>query len=332
MKNLAVLAVIILSIEANSVLASTKNTLMPLIPRAGIQGQIEYKTSPVVDSEKTFSTVDPIKPIANKTFTEVETKSDKNITPSGEINAANIVKTLPATTEVPKATVERTITYSDIDMKKIAVEVRDDLAEENEANLKNLRILWHATVEKSDTIRFAIMKLSNPDGDKDKKGVVKTILTPLTSVAPLIGMSSASPVASGSAVLGSGVFSSLLADDSIMNKQLSRVTDTDLVNFAQKIDSLQQTLVNLYYDYVSAFEALNFTDKIVENRYKYYQAAQNSSKESLTLADVFYRESLDMQYKARQNVLTTRAALEQFVGNDALIEVDKKIKARLALK
>ena len=98
---------------------------------------------------------------------------------------------------------------------------------------------------------------------------------------------------------------------------------------AQEIDNLQQKLVTLYYNYLGSVERLKMADVIVNNRYKYYEAAYALPPEVLSVADVFYRESVDMQYKARQEVLTARAALEQLVGNDALIQVDKNIHDRL---
>ena len=190
--------------------------------------------------------------------------------------------------------------------------------------------MWQAAVEKSETIRFAIYKISNPNGDKEKKSVVKKILTPLTSVAPLVGMGSGDPITGGSALIGGGILSSLLADDSLVNSHLSRVTDAELVLLAQEIDDLQQKLVDLYMNYFGAVERLQLMDKIVQNRYKYYEAAQSATPDVLAVADVFYRESIDMQYKARQEALASRAELEQMVGNDVLIKIDKNIKDRLA--
>ena len=149
-------------------------------------------------------------------------------------------------------------------------------------------------------MRFAILKLSNPDGEKSKNNVIKTILSPLASVAPLIGAGTGDKVTGGSTIIGGGILNSLLADDSLINNRLSRVTDTDLVLLSQEIDNLQQRLITLYYNYLCAQERLHFVDKIVANRYKYYESSQNSSKDTLSVADVFYREALDIQYKAKK--------------------------------
>lgn len=298
-KNIFVISAIFCLFNTNMSMAYAPNTPpLPIMPRVGLNGKVEYNAPKPTDINPVYSATENVKDNAENT------PQDNN----------------------------NSISYSDIDMKKIATEIKEDLKDENAENLEDLSELWQAAVAKNETIRFAILKLSNPDGDHNKKNVLKTILTPLTSVAPLIGLNSGNTAASGGAILGSGLLSSMLADDSVLNRQLSRVTDSDLIMLAQQIDTLQQKLVDLYYNYVSSLKTMNFTDKIVNNRYKYYKAAQNSSRETLMLADVFYRESIDMQYKARQDVLTNRVALEQFVGNAAIVDLDKKIKERLSKK
>lgn len=232
--------------------------------------------------------------------------------------------------KVVKEKKKKDLTYADLDMKRIADELKADLDDEKPEFLSDLKVLWEAAVERSETIRFAILKLSNPDGEQDKSGIVKKILTPLASVAPLIGAGSPDPVAGTSAIFGGSLLGSVLSDNSAFNAHLSKVTDSDLVLLAQEIDNLQQKLVTLYYNYLNSCERLELADKILENRYKYYQQVQKSTPEVISVADVFYREAIDMQYKTRQELLSSRAALEQFVGSQALNAVDKNIKDRLA--
>jgi len=232
--------------------------------------------------------------------------------------------------KVVREKTKKDMTYADLDMKNIADELRDDLNDEKPEFLADLKILWESAVERSETIRFAILKLSNPEGEQEKKGVVKKILTPLASVAPLIGSGTGDPLTGGSAILGGNLLGSLLSDNSAINNHLSKVTDTDLVLLAQEIDSLQQKLVTLYYNYLNSYQRLALADKIVENRYKYYQQVQKLSPDVISVADVFYREAIDIRYKARQELLSSRAALEQFVGSQALVQVDKNIKERIA--
>ena len=135
-------------------------------------------------------------------------------------------------------------------------------------------------------------------------------------------------------MFGGSLLNSLLSDDAAQfNSKLSKVTDTDLVLLAQETDNLQQKLVSLYCNYTAALTELNFLDSVVENRKNYYESSvQKNMPELKTVADMFYKESLTDQYKSRQAFLGTHVELEQFVGNTALVSVDKSIKQRLSTK
>jgi hypothetical protein len=171
--------------------------------------------------------------------------------------------------QVTREKKKKDLTYADLDLKRIADELKGDLDDEKADFVSDLKILWEAAVERSETIRFAILKLSNPNGEEEKKSVVKKILTPLASVAPLIGAGTPDPLAGSGAILGGGLLSSVLSDNSALNSHLSRVTDTDLVLLAQEIDTLQENLVTLYYNYLNSCKRLELADKVVENRYRY---------------------------------------------------------------
>ncbi len=223
--------------------------------------------------------------------------------------------------------------YGDESVKELAEEVGSELKEEQSNMLSDLRILWGSAVERSETIRFAILKLSNPDGKVEKTSSVKKILSPLTSAATLVGMGTGNPLAVTSTMFGGEFLNSLLSsENSELNSHLSKVTDTDLVLLAQETDDLQQKLVNLYCNYIDALAELNFVNKTLKTRIKYSETAKHNSQEFKTIADVFYKQGMDDQYKAQQKVLSVRVELEQFVGNEALIAIDKNVKQRLSMQ
>ena len=236
----------------------------------------------------------------------------------------------PVSAPVPeiKSTVK---TYNNIDLQSIAKEITGDIKDENEETLSDLRVLWKAAVNRSETVKFAIYKLSTPDEQKDKSSTMKKILTPLAGMSTLVGSGLNNSVASGGSYIGGQMLGSMLYDkEKLMNNQLTRVTDADLVILSKEIDGLQQKLLELYYNYVTAYKVLIYSDKMVHNREKYYFSSQKLSTDKLAIADIFYRESVDARYNARQKLLVSRAALEQFVGNDALLDVEANIKKRLS--
>ena len=227
----------------------------------------------------------------------------------------------------------KTSIYSDKSVKELAQEAGSELSEDKNEMISDLNILWNAAVERNETIRFALLKLSNPDGKVEKTSAVKKILSPLAGVASVVGVGASDPITATSALFGGTMLNSLLSsDNSGLNSHLSKVTDTDLVLLAQETDNLQQKLVNLYCNYNGALTNLKFVDQVLDSRKKYYESLKVSSPGLKSVADVFYKESIADQYKARQNVLTSRVELEQFVGNEALISVDKNIKQRLSMQ
>ena len=62
----------------------------------------------------------------------------------------------------------RALTYADLSIKKISKEISDNLNLKSNDMMKDLSLLWRGAAVKSDTIKFALYKLSNPDADNCK--------------------------------------------------------------------------------------------------------------------------------------------------------------------
>ena len=58
------------------------------------------------------------------------------------------------------------LTYADLSIKKMALEVSKSVEVDYNEMMEDLSLLWQGAATKSDTIKFAIYKLSNPDKDK----------------------------------------------------------------------------------------------------------------------------------------------------------------------
>ena len=98
----------------------------------------------------------------------------------------------------------------------------------------------------------------------------------------------------------------------------------------RKVDELQQKVVDMYYDYMTARQLYDMTTNMVQERYKNYQNSQNLSKEVILITDTFYREALDEQVKARGSFFEKRSRLEQLVGNDIFRQFESNVDARSA--
>lgn len=223
----------------------------------------------------------------------------------------------------------RALTYADLSIKKISKEISTNLDMKSSDMLNDLSLLWRGAAVKSDTIKFAIYKLSNPDADKPDERSVKKVLTTIASMSTLVGAGIGNPLLASGSFLGSNLLGIAAQDDKTINYKFSRVNDADMIILVRKIDELQQDIVNAYYDYMTTRKIFDMTVKQTKTAYNNYQYAENGAKkEILLIADAYYRTSLDQQMNARNIFYSKRASLEQLVGKETFNEFEEKVNKR----
>lgn len=220
------------------------------------------------------------------------------------------------------------ITYADLSLKKIAKEISDDGELDTEDMLGDLKLLWVGAAQNSETIKFIVYKLSNPDEDKPKESIVKKIIQPISTVGSLAGIGIGNPVAAISSIMGSSVLGTMSVDDKELNYKFSKVTDADMVVLIRKIDDLQRKIVSYYFDYMTARMALIKSDELVQKRRTAFFNSQGLSEEQVIMVDSFYREALNKQDKLRADFLSKRSALEQVVGIETMSSFEDALSKR----
>ncbi len=222
------------------------------------------------------------------------------------------------------------LTYADLSIKRISKEVSQDLDLEYDAMMQDLSMLWQGAATKSDIIKFALYKLSNPDKDKPDEKSVKKVLQSIASMSTLVGAGMGSPLLAGSSLIGGNILGIMSQDDKTINYKYTKVNDADMIILVRKVDELQQEVVNKYYDYMTCKNLLDMTTKMAKQRYQNFEQAQTGSKELVLITDAYYREALDMQMKARSDFYSKRAAMEQLVGNETFKQFESVVNSRTA--
>ncbi len=220
------------------------------------------------------------------------------------------------------------ITYADLSIKKMALEISQGLEIEYNEMQSDLSLLWQGAATRSDTIKFAIYKLSNPDKDKPDSSAVKKVLTTIAGMSTFVGAGMGNPVLASAALIGGNTLGIMSSDTKALNYKYSQVTDADMIILVRKVEDLQQKVVDLYYDYLTARQLYNMTTETVDKCYRNYQASQKLSKEVILMTDTFYREALDEQQKARGRFFEARSRLEQLVGNEVFKDFESIIDKR----
>lgn len=221
-------------------------------------------------------------------------------------------------------------TYADLDLKRMSKDISQELEYDGQDMLADLSLLWQGAAMQSETINFALYKLANPDADKPDEKSIKKVLTTIASMSTLVGASIGSPVIAGTSLISGNVLGIMAQDTKALNYKYTRVTDADMIILIRKVEDLQQKTVDLYYDYMSAKKQLEMVNNLVDERKTKFEYAQtnNAPRELIVITDAYYRTALDRQRTAKSEFLSKRAALEQFVGNQTLLQFENELIAR----
>ena len=249
--------------------------------------------------------------------------------PENKVDVSGKIEVKPAIIKEEKSYSEG-LTYADLSIKKMAMEVSKSVEVDYNEMLEDLSLLWQGAATNSDTIKFAIYKLSNPDKDKPDSGAVKKVLTTIAGMSTFLGAGMGNPVLASAALIGGNTLGIMSQDVKELNYKYSQVTDADMIILVRKVDELQQKVVDMYYDYMTARELYDMTTEMVKMRYNNYLNSQNLSKEVILITDTFYREALDEQIKARGSFFEKRSRLEQLVGNDIFRQFETRVDERSA--
>ena len=216
------------------------------------------------------------------------------------------------------------LTYADLNLKRLANDIAYEIEEDSMKINSDLAILWQATTARSETMKYTIYKLSNPDEDKPNESTLKKILRPIANFSSIAGASVAgNPFVATSDLVGGGLVNSFMKDDKELNYRFSKVSDADMVLLVRKIDTLQKKLLSLYMDYKTKQNIVNMLDENLKKREEIYKLAQNKIKEELTIADVYYRNAKTNLEKAIDEYSTSRAILENLVGLEAIQKIEE---------
>ena len=276
---------------------------------------------------------------ANANLTLTDITSPKN--PAYRVGISEVPENPYVQSTTKAETLEQTIqnqtahnsdetTYADLNIKRLSQEIAYDLECDEQQMVSDLSLLWQGAAMQSDTINFALYKLANPEADKPNKSTVKNMLKTIASMSTLVGAGIANPLLAGTSLIGSNVLGIMTQDVKALNYKYSKVTDADMIILIRKVEDLQQKTVDLYYDYMNSKKQLDMATKLATERKQRFELAQknNVSKELVVITDAYFRTAVDKQKTARSEFLSKRAALEQFVGNEAFTQFEQELADR----
>jgi len=229
------------------------------------------------------------------------------------------------TAKTKKIDEAKDLTYADLSLKKIAIDIAQDLEMEQDIVLSDLAALWAAAAQNSETVKYTIYKLSNPDENKPEENLVKRIIKPIASFSTVAGTAFANnPFVASSALIGGNLMSAFSSDNKELNYKFTKINDADMVILVRKIDDLQKRLMVLYMDYSTKKEICKMAQENLKKREEICRKMQDKSREQVLIADSYYRNAQSFASKANSEYAASRSILEQLVGTKVLEQIEER--------
>ena len=231
-----------------------------------------------------------------------------NYATADEINLKNAQEQkVKYTPKVQKETKELTID-EDTALKGI-------VSLQQQKDLEDIDMLWKATVENNDIIKFAMRKLSIPP---DQQRYHSSILA--KSVSALVNGASFIPAMFGANYM---VQSASYATGRLANNYISKInnpkemplTDTELIELAGMIESLQDQIINSYYNYKMALNQIKDTrQRLVLYNKNYSQALRGNNDMEIVVSGNMYDDLLFEEFQQMREARKYQMDLERLAG------------------
>lgn len=193
--------------------------------------------------------------------------------------------------------------------------MKELLAQQQKKDLEDIENLWQSTVENNNIIKFAMRKLSAPP---EQQRFHSSLMA--KSVSALISGASFVPSLFGSnyMVQSASYATGRLANSYLNNKnnpQETPMTDTELIELAGMIESLQDTIINSYYNYKAVLVQIKETrQQLVLYNKNYSEALKNNDEMEIVVSSSMYDDLLYEEYRLMQQAKKYQMDLQRLAG------------------
>lgn len=243
---------------------------------------------------------------------------------------ADVIRLEP--TEINEIKLQKPKEISDKNLVIKDRNVLEDLIKtQKEEEIKDIELLWQATINNNSLIKFTMNKLNTPESQRRlHSSVMAKSLSSLIYGASFIPMFTGSNAMAQSASFSAGRLANNYLNKNASTGQNAPITDTELIQLAGTIEELQEKIISSYYQYKGALNKLKDTRaRIILYNKNYSDALKRNSLTELVVSSALYEEMQLQEYKQEQDAKKYYLALERLAGKKA---VDSLILSQYALK
>ena len=191
--------------------------------------------------------------------------------------------------------------------------------EQKEHDLKDLEILWKATIENNQIVEFALKKLAAPESQRR----IHSSLMAKTLSAVISGASFVPSLMGTNYGVQTAAFSAGRLAQGLLNKnntpKETPLTDTELIELAGMIEDLQDALISSYYNYKNTLSLLKDTrSKMLLYSKNYSKALDGKDILEISISSSLYDSMRLREFTLEQSAKKYHIQLQRLAGKKAV--------------
>lgn len=203
--------------------------------------------------------------------------------------------------------------------KSLVINDKEVLAEliklQKEKDMEDVENLWKGTVENNQVIGFALKKLSTPESQRR----IHSSLMAKTLSAVVAGASFAPSLVGANYGVQSAAFATgRLAQNLINKKNMPTeipLTDTELIELAGLVESLQDKIITAYYNYKSSLSQLKESrQRLLLYNKNYAKALDDEDLMEIAISSSLYDNMLVDEFYYMENAKKYHLELQRLAG------------------
>ncbi len=195
--------------------------------------------------------------------------------------------------------------------------------EQKQHDLKDLERLWQGTVENNQVIEFALKKLATPESQRR----IHSSLMAKTLSAIVSGASFVPSLMGANYAVQSSAFSAGRLAQGLLNRknvpQETPLTDTELIELASMVETLQDSLISSYYNYKNTLSQLKETrSKMILYSRNYTKSLDSNNVLEIAISSSLYDEMRIQEFNLEQSAKKYHIQLQRLAGKKAVDSLD----------